>query len=274
MSVEEAVLRLRRDPQYTDLVRDAYLDEDTHASAERFRNSDEFREVLRLLGERARGTILDVGAGAGIASYSLCSEGALRVYAVEPDPSDILGRGAIARITRGLAVEIVDARGQDLPLPDAEVDVVYARQVLHHIRDLPRALSECARVLKRGGIFLACREHVVDDEAQLRAFLESHPVHRLTGGEGAYPLDVYVQAISAAGLSVERVFGPWDSIINAFPHVRTAKELSRYPRTWLAQHLGPLGGWAGFLPPVRAMVWKRLNRPQPGRLCTFLAVKP
>lgn len=272
--MEEAVLRLRRDPQYTDLIRDAYLDEDTHASAERFRTSDEFREALQLLGERARGTILDVGAGVGIAAYAFCVEGAARVYAVEPDPSDILGRGAIARITKDLAVELLDAYGEDLPLPDAAVDVVYARQVLHHTRDLPRTLSECARVLKHGGIFLACREHVVDDEAQLREFLESHPVHRLAGGEGAHPLDVYIHAISAAGLSLERVFGPWESIINAFPLVRTARELSRYPGTWLARRLGRLGGWASLLPLVRALVWKRLDRPAPGRMYTFLAIKP
>jgi SAM-dependent methyltransferase len=151
---------------------------------------------------------------------------------------------------------------------------VYARQVLHHTRDLARVVRECARVLKPGGAFLACREHVVDDGAQLRAFLENHPMHRLTGGEGAYPLAAYVDAISGSGLTLERVLGPWDSVINAFPTVQTAAELTRYPRTWLAARLGALGGWASLLPFVRTLVWKRLDKPVPGRLYAFLAVKP
>jgi hypothetical protein len=99
-------------------------------------------------------------------------------------------------------------------------------------------------------------------------------VHRLTGGEGAYPLGAYVDAIRGAALVLEQVLGPWDSVINAFPVVPTAAELTRYPRTWLAERLGFAGRCAGLLPFVRAMVWKRLDRPVAGRLFTFVAVKP
>jgi hypothetical protein len=86
-------------------------------------------------------------------------------------------------------------------------------------------------VLKQGGVFMATREHVVDDGAQLARFLRRHPVHRLAGGEHAYSLDRYLNAIRAAGLSVEAILGPWDSVINAFPIARSEDELRDLPRT-------------------------------------------
>jgi SAM-dependent methyltransferase len=173
-----------------------------------------------------------------------------------------------------LPIEILDAVGEDIPLPDESVDVVYVRQVLHHIRDLPQALKECARVLKHDGVFLACREHVVDDEQQLAVFLQQHPVHQLAGGENAYPLDAYLTAIKSSGLKIAKVLAPWQSIINAFPEVKTRDELKRLPRTRLSRKLGVLGSLLGYLPGVNTLMWKRISRPVPGRMYSFLAIKP
>lgn len=273
MTMDEAVLRLRRDPKFAELIRDSYLEADTHACAERFRQLGEFREVQRLLGSLSTGVILDLGAGTGIASYAFSTSGARLVYALEPNHSDIVGSGAIRRLTQGMTVEPIEACGEKIPLPDSHVDVVYSRQVLHHTQNLNQVLRECARVLKPGGIFLACREHVVDNELQLRAFRQQHPFNQLVGGEQAFPLDAYLDAIRLAGLQLQNVFGPWDTVINAFPGVKEQTELSHYPQQLLAQRLGRLGAWAGTLPMVRSLVWKWLKRPVPGRLYTFLAGK-
>ena len=135
-------------------------------------------------------------------------------------------------------------------------------------------LAESARVLRPGGVLLACREHVVDDAEQLRAFLAAHPVHQLAGGENAFTLDAYLHAIEAAGLVLERVLGPWDSVINAFPVVRNETELADVPRVVLQQRFGRIGRLAGSIPIVRRAVWARVRRPQPGRMYTFLAIKP
>jgi SAM-dependent methyltransferase len=273
MNTEEAILYLRRQPAHRALLRDAYLDEDGVRSAERFLASAEFAEACRLLGTAVHGTIVDLGAGSGIAAYAFARAGARQLMALEPDLSAVTGSGAIRRLTAGLPVAAIAAYGEEIPLPDGSVDAVYAHQVLHHTGDLKRVLAECARILRSGGTLLACREHVVDDDAQLARFLQPHPLHRLTGGEHAYPLADYLAAIEGAGLQLRSSLGPWDTVINAFPGVRSADELANYPSILLHRQMGRLGAWAGAMPLVSRLIWRRLNRPVPGRLYSFLAVK-
>jgi len=275
MTLDEAVRYMRSLPAYADLVRHAYLGPDVLDSAQRFERSGEFEEVRRLLGGAIDGAVvLDVGAGTGIASRAFARSGARVVCALEPDPSDEVGQGAIRRLVDGLRIEIVACFAENIPLETGTADVVYARQVLHHIRNLPAALREFARVLRPGGVLLACREHVVDDDAQLAAFLDSHPMHQLAGGENAYPLTAYTDAIREAGLVLDRRIAPWESVINAFPSVTTQAELEDYARAQLVRRLGRLGTIAYAAPGVRHAVWSRIARPVPGRLYSFLARKP
>lgn len=274
MTIDEAIRTLREDPAYANLVRDAYLGRDVVDSMDRFADSAEFAEVVRLLGEdRIRGAVvLDLGAGVGIAASAFLRLGAQRVIAVEPDPSDEVGRRAMQRA--GLRAEIVDAYGEALPIPDDSVDIVYARQVLHHAQDLESVMTNVARVLRRNGLFLACREHVVSDAVELATFLAGHPVNRLAGGENAFQLDQYLSAMESAGLRIEVNIGPWDSVINAFPFVRSNADLQRLPAFWLEQRFGAPGRIAARIPGIQGIVTRRITDPIPGRLHSFLAVKP
>ena len=274
MTTEEAILTLRQDKKYAQVLKNAYLGADVQACGEQFSSSAEFAEVCKLLGKVKEKSLLDLGAGTGIASYAFAKYGVDRVYALEPDPSDVVGYGAMRRLTCGLPVTIIAGFGEEIPLPDNSVDIVYTRQVLHHSRNLARMLDECTRILKHGGVFLACREHVVDDEAQREIFLKNHLLHPLTGTENAFPLPTYLQAIRNAGLEVQEVLGAWDTVINIFPALRTTEELHKYPQTLLKMRWGRLGAWLGRFALVQDLVWKRLKRPTPGRMYTFLAMKP
>ena len=258
-----------------DVIRNAYLDLDVREAGERFLASAEFEAVEDLLPRALPGAVVvDVGAGTGIASYAFARRGVQRVYALEPDPSDEIGRGAIRVLSEGLPITVVDGIGEAIPLEDATADIVYARQVLHHADDLEALVADCARILRPAGTLLVCREHVVDDAEQLRKFLQAHPIHRYTGGEHAYPLARYLETFAAAGLVVERILGPWDSVINAFPAAGTKEELDHLGRTWLDARIGRLGRFLGSVPGVDAAIRLWLNRPLPGRLYTFLAAKP
>lgn len=274
MTTEEAVLSLRADPQSADILRDAYLGPDVRANAERFLASAEFGATLELIAGGARGAaVLDVGAGTGIASYAFARRGAREVVALEPDPSAILGQGAIRQIARGLPIAIEASFGENMPFPDGRFDIVYARQVLHHARDLHALLRECARVTAPGGLVLGMREHVADDDAQLRAFLDAHPIHRLAGGEHAFPLDRYITAFRRAELKAPLVLGPLDTVINAYPECRDEETLRQLPRTLLRRRFGRLGAMAAHVPGVATLVKWRVERSVPGRLYSFVGRK-
>ncbi|MDQ1741379.1 MAG: hypothetical protein QOE53_3031, partial [Pseudonocardiales bacterium] len=145
MSLDEAIEHLRADPEQAELVRDAYLGADTAEAAARFEASGEFDEVVRVVGGFDGRDVLDVGAGTGIASRAIANTGARRVYALDPDPSELVGRGAMAKLANE-RIEVLDGVGESIPLPDESVDVVYGRQVLHHTQDLDAVAREARRV--------------------------------------------------------------------------------------------------------------------------------
>ena len=101
---------------------------------------------------------------------------------------------------------------------DGTFDVVFARAVLHHMRDLDSACRELFRVLRPGGVLIAAREHVISKETDLEAFFDQHPLHHLYGGEHAFLLDRYIGALRAAGFSAIEVLAPLKSPINLFPY--------------------------------------------------------
>jgi SAM-dependent methyltransferase len=217
MDWEGAVLWLRNQPGQAELVRACFYDDPLINAARRFYESGEWRAVREFLPPHP-GTALDVGAGRGISTFALAQEG-WRVVALEPDPSAVVGAEAIRSLSReaGIGCEVVQEWGERLPFEDASFDLVYCRQALHHARDLTTLCAEIGRVLRDGGTFIATREHVISRREDLPAFLQSHPLHHLYGGENAYLLNDYTSAIESAGISLARVLNPLQSAINLYP---------------------------------------------------------
>jgi SAM-dependent methyltransferase len=221
-SWEAAVAWLRGQPDQQDIVVASYYDDPLSAAAERYWRSEEWREISKLIGDR-QGRALDVGAGRGIASYALARAG-FAVTALEPDPSALVGAEAIRTLAdeQKLSIDILEQMSAPLPLEDEIFDLVFARAVLHHIHDLPVAMREFRRVLKPGGLFIAVREHVISRKADLPRFLAAHPLHFRYGGEHAYLLEEYVEAIQDSGLTLSHVLAPLETPINYAPHSRAS----------------------------------------------------
>jgi ubiquinone/menaquinone biosynthesis C-methylase UbiE len=214
---EQAVLWLREQPEQQELVRACYYDDPLLDAAVRFESSAEWQALLQIL-PRKTGHALDLGAGRGISSFALAKAG-WTVTALEPDPSSLVGREAIRLLAEEASLPILplDGYAEKIPGPDSQFDLVYGRQVMHHARNLQTMCNEIARVLKPGGIFIGTREHVISRKEDLSTFLNNHPLHHLYGGEHAYLLKEYLQAMRNSGLHVKKTFGPYDTAMNYFP---------------------------------------------------------
>jgi SAM-dependent methyltransferase len=188
----------------------------------------------------------------------------------------LVGAGAIRQLATeaGLAISVVEEWGEGLPFEDATFDVIHARQVLHHARDLSQFCRELYRVLKPGGRLIATREHVISNASQLPKFLAKHPLHEFYGGENAFMLSVYLSCLESTGFSMHTVLGPWDSLINSTPfnrHKLSELFITRFGRWFGASLLSHIVfSEVGFkiVRPVLALLDNR-----PGRLYTFIAVK-
>lgn len=263
LSWEDAVIWLRNQPEQAELVRSCFYDDPLIDAAKRYYESSEWQAVRTFLPQPPK-RALDIGAGRGISAYALACDG-WQVDALEPDPSNVVGAGAIRSLSKeaNLNIRVEQTWGEKLPYADATFDVVHGRQVLHHAHDLKQLCCEAARVLKPGGIFIATREHVLSRKEDLPAFLNNHPLHKLYGGEHAYTLPEYKQAIRQSGIHLTKVLNPFQTEINLYPETMNSQKARLAKRVGLPSLSVPdfVLGIVGALSNV------------PGRLYTFVGRK-
>jgi SAM-dependent methyltransferase len=278
MNYEQAVDWLRAQPEHRELVDLCYLDADVSVAARRFAASDEAAAISDLLGLRAGQplSIADVGCGNGISSFAMAQFGH-HVYGIDPDPSEKVGLGAYRQLASCLtagSMKALSGTAESIGLDTESVDRVYTRQSMHHFRDLDGGVKECARILKRGGIFLGSREHVVSDDLQKEEFLKGHLMQPLHGGENAFRVEEYHAAFAKAGLRLLSSSGAIETIINYYP----GTEAQRI-REVIAQAHARWGRFARSLVSRSRFFQKQAAKrlascdSVPGRLYTFLAVK-
>jgi SAM-dependent methyltransferase len=224
MTWHETIQYIRSTPEYKDLVINAYLEEDLPLNVERFYKSAEFIETLKLIQLYVPQvfSILDIGSGNGISaiSFALKNKNA-NIVAVEPDPSDTIGAGAIKQLKEYYRLDniaIKEAFAEDLQFEKEQFDVVYARQSMHHANDLNSFVKEAVKGLRKGGLFISVRDHVLYNHREDKDwFLTSHPLHKFYGGENAFTEKEYIEAIKNAGLAIKKILHHYDSVINYFP---------------------------------------------------------
>lgn len=274
---EQAVLWLRAQPDQQALVKASYYDDPLLSSANRYWESEEWSSIRPFLPTQG-GNVLDVGAGRGISSFALAKDG-FSTTALEPDGSAVVGAQAIRDLAQasGLAIEVKQEFSEKLPFSDRQFDVVFARAVLHHTRDLNSACREFFRVLKPGGRLIAVREHVISLPEDLAAFFEIHPLHKLYGGENAFLLSQYEAAIQSAGFELDTVLTPLESPINYAPYTLSTlhAELAQRVGARLPGAGAPLR-WLLGMPCVWSLARPLLDRfdHRPGRLYSFIARHP
>ena len=119
-------------------------------------------QAMRSVLDWSGATVLDLGCGTGFHLVGWARDAA-QVYGVEPH----LDLAAVARRrTRRLDnVKVLDGTAQQVPLPDASVDVVHARWAYFFGPGCEPGLRELDRVVRRGGAAF-----VVDNDATRSTF--------------------------------------------------------------------------------------------------------
>ncbi len=96
--------------------------------------------------------VLDLGCAGGFMAEALDDRGA-RVTGIDPAKDAIAAASAHAQ-DAGRDIRYDVGLGEALPYADASFDAVVCVDVLEHVQSLPRVISETARVLRPGGLFL------------------------------------------------------------------------------------------------------------------------
>jgi malonyl-CoA O-methyltransferase len=184
----------------------------------------------RLQGRRA----LDLGCGTGRHTLALSAAGA-QVWALDLTP-EMMAK-ARAKQPKAEVCWVRHALPEPLPFRASTFDIVVLGLVAEHIADLPRLLSESARVLRPGGRCLLSALHpdrtaagqrarYIDPETGLRRPITTY--HRNVSD--------YLRAGSDAGLILqgEQTLSPTPELADHLPRARP----------YLGQALGWVACWA------------------------------
>jgi SAM-dependent methyltransferase len=106
---------------------------------------------LRLLPERRFARALEVGYGAGAVLLSL-APGVDELHGLDLDADPKIVTGLLE--SRGLKAALRQGSVYELPYETDSFDLVVSFSMFEHLHEYPKGLSEVARVLRPGGLFL------------------------------------------------------------------------------------------------------------------------
>ena len=166
---------------------------------------------LRIGPLRAGETVLDHACGAGVDLLLAARKVGATGRAIGLDMTPAMREQALAAAAAAGVLGIVEVRAglfEDLPVPDASVDVVLSNGVVNLAPDKPRVFREIARVLRPGGrLYLA--DVVVERELKLEVREDPDLWAACVGG--ALRVEEMRELAAAAGLLDGHVVEHFDS---------------------------------------------------------------
>ncbi|SQJ28049.1 Uncharacterized methyltransferase ycgJ [Serratia rubidaea] len=175
----------------------AYLTSAVHAQG------NDLQRLGRLLAAHPQARVLDLGCGAGHASFTAAAQ-VSQVVAYDLS-AQMLAVVAQAAQERGLSnIQTQQGVAESLPFADGDFDLVISRYSAHHWHDVGQALREVKRVLKPGGKAILM-DVVSPGHPLLDIYLQTVEVLRDTSHVRNYTPGEWLSMLTAAGLRVEEV---------------------------------------------------------------------
>ena len=121
--------------------------------------------------------VLEIGSGCGVTHVSWTKLFDINGFAVEPEGEGFSNSALVARKLlkeNGLNPnKIINARGEELPFDDSMFDIVYSSNVLEHVSNPKKVITEAIRVVKKNGIVqIVCPNYLSYFDGHYSAF---HP---------------------------------------------------------------------------------------------------
>lgn len=125
----------------------AYLTSAVHAAGR------DLQQLTQRLAALPHAEVLDLGCGAGHASFAAASQVAqVTAYDLSASMLEVVARAAQEKGLHNITTQ--QGYAEHLPFNDERFDVVISRYSAHHWHDVGQALREAKRVLKPGGVVI------------------------------------------------------------------------------------------------------------------------
>jgi SAM-dependent methyltransferase len=229
----------------------------TDASATRAWSQDEItwgkfgatESQLNLLGDVSGLDIVELGCGTAYFSAWLARRGA-RVVGVDPTPAQLETARRLQRET-GIEFPLIEATGEDVPLPDSSFDIVHSEYGASIWADPYRWIPEATRLLRPGGrLVFVCNATIAAlcttmdgvGEQLVRPQLNLHRIEWPDTGEVEFQLGHgdWIDLLRANAFEIERLvelFAPPDAETHAYYDDVTADWAHKWPaeEIWAAR---------------------------------------
>jgi ubiquinone/menaquinone biosynthesis C-methylase UbiE len=159
------------------------------------RPSTSLFDTIGSLGIAEGDTVLDIGGREGLHSLVMAERFGVKAVSVDPVEANIRrGRAMVADHQYGHMVDLRIGSIEHIPAGDDEFRLILSRDMMGHVADVGRALTECARVLRPDG-------RMVIHEVFATALIEPEELQRLCADVATHEDRMFPTGFEAAAAS-------------------------------------------------------------------------
>ena len=162
-------------------------------------------------------TALDIGFGAGfpLTEIAMRLGNKSKVYGIDPWEAAIERAKKKIKIYGIKNTEIIQGVAEEIPLEDNTIDLITSNNGINNVEDLSKTLSECARIMNKGGQFVQTINlnstmlefyHILEKVLQEFKMDEYIPGIKKHIHEKRKPLHEFIDALKNHGFELQQVF--------------------------------------------------------------------